>query len=417
MTTAVSRPRVFLDIQIGTLPAGRVVVELFVDKTPKTCENFRSLCALLYTPPGASKALTYKNSPLHRVIDEFMIQGGDITARDGTGGQSIYGGDFEDENIGWREIDTAGLVCMANRGKGTNSSQFFITLAPCQHLNAKHTVFGHVVMGMDTVDRIAKVEVDNGDKPVQDVFITHCGELEQRKKLKVTSHPAPIRNNGDNKHTGFAKRGRKRPQSPRQPSRSPSRAYSASPAEHPEYHKKYRKRSKSPGASPPRRRSDFEIDETRRGRARTRSRSLEEPGKEVAREERRQERKRNPSPSRSRSRPRSLSPHLRRQHTRSRERSPFLRALRSGHDHSRRDESWIRREEEEREGGQSRFDGVLDSGYIRKSKRPTDHYRPTGQSPYRKSQGRLGGNDSGDGGEHEAGEVQFKGRGSMKYKE
>ena len=81
--------------------------------------SFRVLC----TSPETSKPLTYKLSPFHRIIDEFMIQGGDITSGDGTGGQSIYGGEFDDENIGWREIDTKGLVCMANRGKGTNSSQ------------------------------------------------------------------------------------------------------------------------------------------------------------------------------------------------------------------------------------------------------------------------------------------------------
>ncbi|KAK5013601.1 peptidyl-prolyl cis-trans isomerase cpr6 [Cryomyces antarcticus] len=114
---SVSRPRVFLDVHIATEPAGRLVIELFTDKTPKTCENFRALCT------GSNPPLTYKLSPFHRVIDEFMIQGGDITKGDGTGGDSIYGGEFEDENIGWRKIDSEGLVCMANYGKGTNSSQ------------------------------------------------------------------------------------------------------------------------------------------------------------------------------------------------------------------------------------------------------------------------------------------------------
>ena len=85
--------------------------------------SFQEICTASYTQPGFTEPLTYKLSPIHRVIDEFMIQGGDITAGDGTGGASIYGGDFEDENIGWREIDKEGLVCMANRGKSTNSSQ------------------------------------------------------------------------------------------------------------------------------------------------------------------------------------------------------------------------------------------------------------------------------------------------------
>ena len=85
--------------------------------------SFRAICTSSSTQPLATSQLTYKNSPFHRIIDEFMIQGGDITAGDGTGGASIYGGNFDDENIGWREIDKAGLVCMANRGKDTNSSQ------------------------------------------------------------------------------------------------------------------------------------------------------------------------------------------------------------------------------------------------------------------------------------------------------
>ncbi|KAL8734293.1 MAG: hypothetical protein Q9181_003240 [Wetmoreana brouardii] len=117
-----TRPRVFLDVQSGADFLGHVTIELFSDKTPKTCENFRAICSSSYTPPSAGGPLTYKGSPFHRLVDEFMIQGGDITAGNGTGGASIYGGDFDDENIGWRDIDTAGLVCMANRGKGTNSS-------------------------------------------------------------------------------------------------------------------------------------------------------------------------------------------------------------------------------------------------------------------------------------------------------
>ena len=147
MSTILSRPRVFLDVHIGNQHAGRIVIELFTDKTPKTCDkyncefqlfypqslvsistnflfqSFRAICAASYTPHGASIALTYKMSPFHRIIDDFMVQAGDITTGDGTGGQSIYDGDFAEENIGWREIDAVGLVCMANRGKGTNSSQ------------------------------------------------------------------------------------------------------------------------------------------------------------------------------------------------------------------------------------------------------------------------------------------------------
>ena len=117
------RPRVFLDVQSGADFFGRIVIELFIDKAPKTCENFRSICTLSHTSPPAAGPLTYKGSPFHRIIDSFMIQGGDITAGNGTGGTSIYGGNLADENLGWRDIDAPGLVCMANRGKDTNSSQ------------------------------------------------------------------------------------------------------------------------------------------------------------------------------------------------------------------------------------------------------------------------------------------------------
>ncbi|KAF3919379.1 Phosphatase [Orbilia brochopaga] len=162
MATTV-RPRCFLDLQHGTDPAGRVVIELFTDKTPKTCENFRALCT-----GSKSAELCYISTIFHRVIEEFMIQGGDITRGDGKGGMSIYGDTFEDENLGWCDIDKEGLVCMANRGKDTNSSQFFITCAPCDHLNGKHTVFGHVVAGMQFVKQIETVKVDASDKPTVD---------------------------------------------------------------------------------------------------------------------------------------------------------------------------------------------------------------------------------------------------------
>ncbi|KAL8900980.1 MAG: hypothetical protein Q9192_000803 [Flavoplaca navasiana] len=155
-TSLPTRPRVFLDIQSGSDFLGRIIIEVFSDKTPKTAENFRAICT-----PSSAQLLTYKGSPFHRIVNEFMIQGGDITAGNGTGGMSIYGPVFEDENIGWREIDAVGLVCMANRGKGTNSSQFFITLAPCQHLNAKHTVFGHVIKGMDPLRFRAEIKIGN----------------------------------------------------------------------------------------------------------------------------------------------------------------------------------------------------------------------------------------------------------------
>lgn len=189
------RPRVFLDIAHGGTPLGRITIELFPEQAPQASENFRLLCA--GTAPahtardGASHPLHYKGSILHRVIPEFMLQGGDITARDGTGGASALpnitpaGGPFADENLGWRKIDAAGLVCMANRGPTTNTSQFFITLDEADFLTQKHTLFGHVVAGMDVVKKIADVKTGEKDRPVQDVVIENCGVLEFRKKAPM----------------------------------------------------------------------------------------------------------------------------------------------------------------------------------------------------------------------------------------
>ncbi|MCJ1398795.1 hypothetical protein MMC11_001996 [Xylographa trunciseda] len=406
MSTILSRPRVFLDVQIGTQPAGRIVIELFTDRTPKTCENFRAICTASHTSHGASKPLTYKMSHFHRIIDEFMVQGGDITAGDGTGGQSIYDGDFADENIGWREIDAAGLVCMANRGKGTNSSQFFITLAPCQYLNAKHTVFGHVVRGLDVVSRMGKLEVDGSDKPLEDVIITHCGELERRGPLPDAGPLKPKRI-GHDTHTGSSERGRKRPIRSR--SATPARSDSALEDQAPR--RKLHKLSRSP-TSRVRRRSDVEIDETRRGRVR--NSHLHSNKREDTQAGDYGGRKRDKSPSRSRSRRRSPSPHLRRRHTRSRDRSPVSqRPMYS--DSRRQDEYQIRREEEEREGGSGRYEGVIEDGHYldRDPGRMSYHRQGRGPSGYNDSGGRLGG----AGIEDTGGEVKFKGRGSMKYKE
>ncbi|KZF25376.1 hypothetical protein L228DRAFT_75370 [Xylona heveae TC161] len=307
-SVAIVRPRVFMDIQIGTEPAGRLVIELFVDKAPKTCENFRALCT------SSNPPLSYRLSPFHRIIDEFMIQGGDITKGDGTGGQSIYSGEFEDENIGWREIDREGLICMANRGKNTNTSQFFITLVPCPHLNTKHTVFGQLVAGQQTLERMAKVSVDKNDRPYEDVLVASCGELERRTKGNIASAPAPSRASAqeDQMDTGTEKeelrRGRKRRR--RTPSRSPSRSSPGSGSQTPprrdrhrhhhseSHHNGHRQtheqergnqnsgsnsRSSSPSRTiskqdedkthESRRRSDDALDSTLRGRPRQRSSS------------------------------------------------------------------------------------------------------------------------------------------------
>jgi peptidyl-prolyl isomerase H (cyclophilin H) len=169
-------PVVFFDISIGAVPSGRIKMELFKDVVPKTAENFRQLCTGEYRPRGLP--VGYKNCPFHRVIREFMIQGGDFINEDGTGSICIYGDQFEDENFSLRH-DQPGLLSMANSGPGTNGCQFFITCAECEWLDGKHVVFGKVLdeESMVTVRRIENVPVDEEDRPRLQVTIAECGEL------------------------------------------------------------------------------------------------------------------------------------------------------------------------------------------------------------------------------------------------
>ncbi|KAJ7573874.1 cyclophilin-like domain-containing protein, partial [Mycena floridula] len=179
------RPRVFLDFSINNEPAGRVIFELFTDLVPKTSENFRALCTGEKGLSSTGIPLYYKNSIVHRSIKDFMIQGGDFTKRNGTGGESIYGGTFSDEDLS-HPLDSEALLCMANRGPNTNGSQFFITLRECPHLNGKHVVFGKVIRGYDdVVQKIVKVSVDEKDRPMVPVMIYNCGELELKKKAPL----------------------------------------------------------------------------------------------------------------------------------------------------------------------------------------------------------------------------------------
>ncbi|KAI0293797.1 cyclophilin-like domain-containing protein [Russula brevipes] len=177
------RSRVFMDFSVDGAPVGRVIFELFNDAAPKTSENFRALCTgEKGLSPLSDRPLYYKNSIIHRSIANFMIQGGDFTKRNGTGGESIYGGPFTDEDL-THPLDSEGLLCMANRGPNTNGSQFFITLRACPHLNGKHVVFGRVIRGFDdVVSKIVQVATDEKDRPVVPVIIFNCGELELRRK-------------------------------------------------------------------------------------------------------------------------------------------------------------------------------------------------------------------------------------------
>jgi cyclophilin family peptidyl-prolyl cis-trans isomerase len=172
-------PQVYLDVSIGAKAAGRVIFELFTDLTPKTAENFRGMCTGEYGNVGIgsrTKKLHYLNTQFHRILDGFVLQGGDIINGDGSGGHSIYGPTYADENFE-RKHACAGLLSMANRGRNTNSSQFFITLKPAPHLDGKHTVFGQVIEGMETVRKMSKTPVDMNDKPKIPVIIIDCGEV------------------------------------------------------------------------------------------------------------------------------------------------------------------------------------------------------------------------------------------------
>ena len=152
-TALAANPKVALDVTIGDEPAGTITIELFADVVPKTAENFRALCTGEKGMGKSGKPLSYAGSPFHRIIPGFMIQGGDFTRGNGTGGESIYGEKFADENFKLKHTGP-GTLSMANAGPNTNGSQFFITVVATPHLDGKHVVFGKVVDGMDVVKKL-----------------------------------------------------------------------------------------------------------------------------------------------------------------------------------------------------------------------------------------------------------------------
>jgi cyclophilin family peptidyl-prolyl cis-trans isomerase len=165
----------YFDINIGNEYAGRVVMQLFDDEVPRTCKNFRFLCSnglFDKTKPA------YQGSTFHRVIKDFMLQGGDITRGDGTGGYSIYGEQFDDENFNLTH-NQPGILSMANSGPNTNNSQFFITTKKTPWLDNKHVVFGIVVSGFDIIKKIENIETKENDKPINTVSIIKSGLISE----------------------------------------------------------------------------------------------------------------------------------------------------------------------------------------------------------------------------------------------
>lgn len=163
-----SNPVVFFDISTEGQPLGRLTFELFADIAPKTAENFRVLCT-------GELGFGYKGSFFHRIIPGFLLQGGAFTTRNGTGGKSIYGETFADENFVVKH-NKIGMLSMANTGPDTNNSQFFITLVPTKWLNGKHVAFGEITSGVELLEPIAAMGTRTG-RITKKVLIQNCGEL------------------------------------------------------------------------------------------------------------------------------------------------------------------------------------------------------------------------------------------------
>ena len=172
--------KVFFDIDIDGEPMGRIVFGLFGDTVPKTVANFKALSACDHGKTKEGKALCYKGTIFHRVIKGFMAQGGDFERGDGRGGQSIYGGKFDDENFDLK-MNGPFVLAMANAGPNTNGSQFFICFTATPWLNGNHAVFGHLVEGDAVLDALESAGSNSG-KPAGNFVISDCGEIVEEAK-------------------------------------------------------------------------------------------------------------------------------------------------------------------------------------------------------------------------------------------
>lgn len=185
-STVTVTDKVYFDITIGGDPIGRIVFGLMGDIAPLTVRNFKLLSEGYVNEDGVR--LWYKGSPFHRVIKDFMIQGGDIVQGNGLGFKSIYGGHFEDENFVLKNYGP-GWLGMANRGPDTNGCQIYVTGVNTPWLNSKHVVFGKVLEGMDVVRQIEYTATDEKDKPIQDVIVSDSGSLPVYRPFSVTRAP------------------------------------------------------------------------------------------------------------------------------------------------------------------------------------------------------------------------------------